>query len=245
LRRVRIPAAARPLKSHQIPKQPIAAPRRSVTLDKRAIRDGLATIGGCPGTGSMSRLQELLRRIREGDEAAAAEFFRTYEPHVRRVVRARLRIAGMRRVSDSSDLCQVVLASFLVGSAVGRYDIEDTEAMKKLLARIAANRVIDLARKPEFRKPAVPVVGPGADGVQPVARGSSPASQIALQELIQKANQLLTDSERPIADLRKEGLTWEEIGQRLGKSADAVRKSLDRAARRIMLALGMEGPNDG
>jgi RNA polymerase sigma factor (sigma-70 family) len=150
----------------------------------------------------------------------------------------------MRRVSDSSDLCQVVLASFLVGSAVGRYDIEETDAMKKLLARIAANRVIDLARKPEFRAPAVPVGGPGAEGVQAVARGPSPASQVALQELIRKADQLLTDSERPIADLRKEGLTWEEIGQRLGKSADAVRKSLDRAARRIMHALGMEGPND-
>jgi DNA-directed RNA polymerase specialized sigma24 family protein len=99
----------------------------------------------------MSRLRELVRRIREGDEEAAAEFFRTYEPHVRRVIRARLRIGGMRRVSDSSDLCQVVLASFLVGSAVGRYDVADTEAMKKLLARIAANRVIDLARKPEFQ----------------------------------------------------------------------------------------------
>jgi RNA polymerase sigma factor (sigma-70 family) len=192
----------------------------------------------------MSRLRELVRRIREGDEEAAAEFFRTYEPHVRRVIRARLRIGGMRRVSDSSDLCQVVLASFLVGSAVGRYDIADTDAMKKLLARIAANRVIDLVRKPEFRKPAVPVGGPGAEGVEAIAGGSSPASQLALHELIQKADQLLTESERPIAELRKEGLTWEEIGQRLGKSADAVRKMLERATRRIMLALELEGPND-
>jgi RNA polymerase sigma factor (sigma-70 family) len=155
-----------------------------------------------------------------------------------------MRIAGMRRVSDSSDLCQIVLASFLVGSAVGRYEVEDSEAMKKLLARIAANRVIDLARKPEFRKPAVSVGGTGGEGVEAIARQSSPASQLALRELIQKADQLLTEGERPIAELRKEGLTWEEIGQRLGKSADAVRKSLDRAARRIMLALGMEGPVD-
>ena len=141
----------------------------------------------------MSRLQELLRRIRAGDEAAVAEFIRTYEPHVRRVVRARLRIPGMRRVSDSSDLCQVVLASFLVGSAVGRYDVADTDGMKKLLARIAANRVIDLARKPEFRKPSVPVVGGGAEGVEVVARDSSPASQIAVHELIEKADQLRTE----------------------------------------------------
>jgi RNA polymerase sigma factor (sigma-70 family) len=192
----------------------------------------------------MSRLRELLRRIQAGDEEAAAEFCRTYEPHVRRVVRARLRIPGVRRVSDSSDLCQVVLASFLVGSAVGRYDIEDTEAMKKLLARIAANRVIDLVRKPEFRRPLVPIGGALGEGIEAVAHGSSPGSQIALRELIQKANGLLTETERPIAELRKDGLTWEEIGQRLGKKPDAVRKVLDRAARRIMLALGMERPTD-
>jgi RNA polymerase sigma factor (sigma-70 family) len=192
----------------------------------------------------MNRLQELLRRIQAGDDSAAAEFFRAYEPHVRRVVRARMRIPGMRRVSDSSDLCQVVLASLLVGSAVGRYNVEDTEAMKKLLARIAANRVIDLARKPEFRKPAVSVVGAGGTGVEAVAPESTPASQLALSELIKKADQLLTDVERPIAELRKEGLSWEAIGHRLGKSADAVRKSLDRAARRIMHTLGMEESND-
>jgi RNA polymerase sigma factor (sigma-70 family) len=191
----------------------------------------------------MSRLQELLRRIQAGDEAAVAEFLRLYEPHVRRVVRARLRIPGARRVSDSSDLCQVVLASVLVGSALGRYDVADTEAMKKLLARIAANRVIDLVRRPEFRRPVVPV-GDGSDGVEVVARTPGPTSQVALHELIQKADRLLTEGERPIAELRKEGLTWEEIGQRLGKSADAVRKSLDRATRRILLALGMGGPND-
>ena len=193
----------------------------------------------------MSRLQELLGRIRAGEEAAAEEFVRIYEPYVRRVVRARLRIPGMRRVSDSSDLCQVVLASFLVGSAVGRYDVADIDGMKKLLARIAANRVVDLARKPEFRKPVVPVGGDGAGGVEVIARGPGPASQVALHELIQHADRLLSESERPIAELRKEGLSWEEIGRRLGKSADAVRKSLDRAARRVMHALGMEGPNDG
>ncbi len=35
----------------------------------------------------MSRLQELLQLIRQGDELAASEFVHTYEPHIRRVVR--------------------------------------------------------------------------------------------------------------------------------------------------------------
>jgi RNA polymerase sigma factor (sigma-70 family) len=193
----------------------------------------------------MSRLQDLLRRIRAGDEEAAAEFFRTYEPHVWRVVRARLRARGMRRASDSSDLCQVVLASFLVGSAVGRYDVADTDGMKRLLARIANNRVIDLARRPEFRQPTLPIGGDETEGVDVAAPGPGPASQVALCELLQRADRLLTDGERPIAELRRDGLSWEEIGRRVGKGADAARKALDRAARRILLTLGMEGLDDG
>ncbi len=192
----------------------------------------------------MSRLEELLGRIRDRDQSAAEEFVRTYGPHVRRVVRARLRVARLRRVSDSSDLCQVVLASFLVRAAVGQYEIADSDEMKKLLARIAVNKVADLARKPEFLNPPLPVGGSEVGGIEPVEPGAGPASQLALSELIQKAEQLLTDTERPIAELRKEGLTWAEVGKRLNTSADAARKALDRAAKRIMLALGLEGPID-
>ncbi len=192
----------------------------------------------------MSRLKELLPLIRSGDEAAAAEFVQTYEPHVRRFVRARMRVARLRRVSDSSDLCQIVLASVLVRAAVGHYEVADSEEMKKLLAKIAANKVADLARKPEFRSPHVPVFGPGNDGVEPAASGAGPASQLALHELIQKADQLLSDRERPIAELRKEGLTWEEVGKRLNMSGEAVRKTLDRAVKRITLALGLEESTD-
>jgi RNA polymerase sigma factor (sigma-70 family) len=189
----------------------------------------------------MSSLQELLSRIAARDDAAAAEFFREYEPHVRRIIRARLRVPGARRVTDSSDLCQIVMAAFLVGSAVGRYAVEDSGALKRLLARIAANRAIDVARRPEIRNPAVPVRGPGAAGVEPVAPEPTPSSQLAISELIQKADGLLTDDERPIAELRREGLTWAEVGRRVGKSAEAARKTLDRASKRIMAALGMEG----
>jgi RNA polymerase sigma factor (sigma-70 family) len=194
----------------------------------------------------MSRIQEILRRIGAGEQAAAAEFFREYQPHVRKVIRARMRAAGVtsRRVSDSSDLCQAVLAGFLVQSAVGRYHLDDSEAVRKLLSKIAARRVIDLVRRPEFRRPVPDVAGVGAVGFEPAAYGLSPGSQVALHELIEKADRLLTGDERVIAGMRQDGMTWEEIGQQQGKSAEAVRKSLDRAARRILLALGMGGPDD-
>jgi RNA polymerase sigma-70 factor (ECF subfamily) len=192
----------------------------------------------------MSRLHELLRQVRAGDEAAAAEFYHTYEPHVRRIVRARMRVARLRRVSDSSDLCQAVLASFLVRAVVGQYEIADSDELKALLARIAANKVADLARKPEFHDPLVPVAGPGVEGIEPVAPGSGPASQLAWREILEKAQGLLTEGERCIAALRKEGLSWDQVAQRLGKSAGAARKTLERAMARILRQLGLEELND-
>ena len=63
---------------------------------------------------SMSRFQEILEQIRAGDATAAEEFVRTYEPYVRQVVRARLRVVRLRRIADSSDFCQAVMASFLI-----------------------------------------------------------------------------------------------------------------------------------
>ena len=55
---------------------------------------------------------DFLQRIRAGDEQAAAELVSRYESAVRVEVRMRLADSRLRRVFDSMDLCQSVLASF-------------------------------------------------------------------------------------------------------------------------------------
>ena len=59
-------------------------------------------------------LPALLDRIRAGDQGAATELVRRYEPALRRSVRLRLRDPRLRRVLDSSDVCQAVLLRFFV-----------------------------------------------------------------------------------------------------------------------------------
>ena len=108
----------------------------------------------------MRRFQVLLDEIRAGDGDAAEEFVRTYEPYVRQVVRARLRVL-LRRVADSSDFCQAVMASFLIRASVGEYDVADPVELKRLLGRMAINKVVDLVRKPEFRQPVLALSCPG------------------------------------------------------------------------------------
>src|SRR5262245_23788772 len=77
---------------------------------------------------------EFLRRIRAGDEAAAAEFVRLYEPLIRREVRMRLTDPAVYRLVGASDICQSVLLSFFTRAAAGQYDLRAPADLVRLLA---------------------------------------------------------------------------------------------------------------
>ena len=53
---------------------------------------------------------DLLRRVREGDQLAAADLVGRFEPELRRVVRVRLNDPRLTRLLDSADVCQSGLA---------------------------------------------------------------------------------------------------------------------------------------
>src|SRR5215470_11467705 len=90
---------------------------------------------------------DFLGRVRAGDEQAAAELVRRYESAVRIEVRMRLADSRLRRVFDSMDLCQSVLASFFVRVAAGQYELERPEQLVRLLVTIARNKVAFQARR--------------------------------------------------------------------------------------------------
>ncbi len=64
-----------------------------------------------------SDFRDLIRRVRAGDDGAATELVRRYEPAIRRAVRIRLADTRLARAFDSMDICQSVLGSFFVRSA--------------------------------------------------------------------------------------------------------------------------------
>jgi hypothetical protein len=57
---------------------------------------------------SDSEYLDFIKRVRGGDERAAEELVRRYEPEIRLEVRTwlRMRDARLRRVFDSMDICQ-------------------------------------------------------------------------------------------------------------------------------------------
>jgi RNA polymerase sigma-70 factor (ECF subfamily) len=179
-------------------------------------------------------------RVRTGDQAAAGELVRRYEPTIRRTIRVRLRDQRLGRLLDSMDICQSVLGSFFVRAALGQYELDEPEQLLKLLTRMARNKLANQvhhqrAGRRDYRR----VVGEIED--KPVAAaGSSPSELVAGQELLQEAGRRLSTEERQLLDLRREGLEWQEIARRLDGNADALRMRLGRAIDRVAQELGLE-----
>jgi RNA polymerase sigma-70 factor (ECF subfamily) len=181
----------------------------------------------------------LLERVRAGDQQAATELVRRYEPALRRIVRLRLRDRQLRRLLDSTDICQAVLMRFFVRVATGRYELETPQQLVKLLATLARNQVVNEAlRQQAAKRDCRRVVGAGAEW-EAIAPDSSPDEQAAAEEIVQKAHHLLGSDERHLLELRKEGWEWADIARLVGGTAEGLRKQLARAVARVAEGLGL------
>jgi RNA polymerase sigma-70 factor (ECF subfamily) len=189
--------------------------------------------------------QDLIRRVRAGDQAAATELVRRYEPAIRRAVRFRLADARLGAVLDSMDICQSVLASFFLRTAAGQFEIDQPEQLLKLLVSMARNKLASLARREtaERRDRRRTVFAPQA-AEHVAARGSGPGRQAAARELLREAYQRLTPEERQLAELRNQGLDWNTIASQLGGTAVGLRKKLSRALDRVTRQLRLDEEHD-
>ena len=184
---------------------------------------------------------ELIRRVRAGDQDAAAELVQRYEPTIRRAVRFRLTDARLGRVLDSMDICQSVFASFFVRTAAGQFDIDQPKQLMKLLVAIAHNKLAKQVQSQQRHRRDYRRVQDGkVDEGQFVADDGSPSQIVAGQELLLKADRLLSEDELKLRELRKEGLDWAAIAEQLGSSPEALRKKLARAMDRVAHELDLD-----
>jgi RNA polymerase sigma-70 factor (ECF subfamily) len=183
-----------------------------------------------------------IRRIRAGDGQAAAELVRRYEPLLRREVRLQLEDPRLRRVFDSMDVCQSVLASFFVRVGAGQYDLDEPGQLVKLLVKMVRNKLASAARHQhrQRRDQRRQVAGAAGELAQVAAGGPGPGEVVAGRELLDRFRQALTAEERELADLRGQGLGWTDVAARLGGSAPARRMQLARAVERVVRELGLD-----
>jgi RNA polymerase sigma factor (sigma-70 family) len=190
----------------------------------------------------------LIDRVRAGDEQAAAELVRHYEPAIRRAARVRLVDTRLNRLLDSMDICQSVMASFFVRAALGQFDLDTPDQLLRLLATMTRNKLVghvkgQAAARRDFRRL---TAAQGAhdgepDGIAQIAgQYPTPSRDVAARELLDEALRRLSPDERRILDFREQGGQWAQIATELGSSPEALRKRFVRAVDRVALELGLD-----
>lgn len=186
-------------------------------------------------------LQELISKALHGDQVASTELVAQLEPVILRAVRVHLAPHDpLRRLFDSTDICQSVLMRFLHKAGKGAFAFEDAGAVRALLQEMAADKFIDkrreaTTRRRDFRREELR----GWRVFEEPDAKAGPEEIAQRRELYFEVRRRMTAREQELADLWTAGHTFAEIaaqlsgedGARLGP--DAVRMILKRAFSRV------------
>jgi RNA polymerase sigma-70 factor (ECF subfamily) len=189
-------------------------------------------------------LQALLERLCQGDDQAAEQVFRTYEPYLRKVVRRQLP-ARLRAKFDSLDIVQSVWADVLDGFRGAGWRFEDADHLRAFLVKATRHRFIDRYRQHqralEHERPLAEGEGDGG----PVSPGPRPSEVAKADDLWDKLLALCPPEHHDILRLKRQGLEAPEIAARTGLHEDSVRRLLRQLARRLALQQPSPAPPPG
>lgn len=184
--------------------------------------------------------EDLLDHVRHGDEDAATELVRSYEPEVRRFVHYRLHTSRMRRFLDSLDICQSIFAKFFERIANSSFELHNPHQLKQLLITMANNKLLDhcrkqaTARRGAGKQAAIHAVDWIADTTD------DPRQVVEDQEFVDLLRSRLTAEEQQLLDHWMNGDDWDIIAAKTGDSPGALRKRFTRAIDRVAGGLGWE-----
>ncbi len=183
--------------------------------------------------------ERLIERVRGGDDQAAGDLVRLYEPEVRRFVHFRLTTPALRRFVDSLDICQSVLANFFVHLDKGDLQLDNPDQLRRLLITMARNKLHDHARKMKAARRDVRRLAAGEGHLEHVADPvAEPDQQIMNEELVVAVRSQLSEDELYLIDQRFAGRSWNDLADELNTGSDALRKRMTRAMDRAAAELG-------
>jgi len=180
----------------------------------------------------------LVELFREGDEDAAGEMFQRYVERLIAVARNRLS-AKMKRRIDAEDVVQSAFRSFFAHAQRGRYEIEETGDLWRLLVVITINK---LRQKVEYhtaakrgfnREQSQRQDTSFAFGYEAIDKGPSPDAELAVNEEIEQLTAGMDEIQRRIVELRLKGFGIEEIATEVGRSERTVRRLMDKVRDRL------------
>lgn len=174
-------------------------------------------------------LQEMLDRIREGDEQAAEVLFRRYEPFLRMIVRRRMS-PGLRAKLDSVDIVQSLWSDLIPGFRDNRWSFEEPAQFKAFLVRAVRNRLIDRVRqnrqalnRQRFEEPLE-----NTPEDEPL-----PGDFMQAEDTWRLLLTLCGEQHRQIVEMRRDGKSLDEIAEETGYHKSSIRRILYDLARRF------------
>ena len=183
---------------------------------------------------------ELIRRVGPATKRRARSWCALYEPAIRVAVRARLTDPRLRRLLDSTDVCQSVLGNFFGRATSGQFELKDPKQLIGLLVTMARNRITNhalqqqAARRDHRRGRTL-----ADEGDEPVDPSPGPGSAAEGRDLLEAVRGRMSAEERLIAEQWASGNGWDEIGAKIGARPDALRIRLGRAFDRVRREFGL------
>jgi len=176
---------------------------------------------------------QLLARVREGDDDAAAVIFRRFVDQLSAHAHRHLSLA-VRRRTDAEDVVQSVYRTFFRRAREGEFQLDHWGSLWGLLTRITVRKCAHAGRGKN--QPRETSLTPGAGETdsgqlnwEVLAREPSPSETAALNDVLDALLDPLRETHREIVKLTLEGYTQEEIGNRLGCSERTVRRVIAQA----------------
>lgn len=181
-----------------------------------------------------SQSNDLVARWRDGDQAAAAELFGRYADRLIALARSRLSAKVAGRV-DPEDVVQSAYRSFFAGTREGRYDLQRGGDVWRLLLSITLHKLYRQVQQHQTQKRAVDREHRLSDNPSLLdlhahmqANAPSLVEAVALADELEQAMRGMDSLHRDVLELRLQGYTLEEIGQRTDRTERTVRRVLDR-----------------
>ncbi len=182
----------------------------------------------------------LIEDARLGDDAAVATLLGRFEPEIRTMVRVRLpRI--LRNQLDSMDIVQAIWASVFAGKPdeIGRFT--DEGQFRGFLAGVARNKVYEEHRrrtrtkKYDLGREERLYVRKGERDIprEVIALDPTPSEEVQADDRLGQMLQGRTDADAKVIELRRQGLTFDEIAGQLGIGEKSVRRVIDSIRQRM------------
>jgi RNA polymerase sigma-70 factor (ECF subfamily) len=197
------------------------------------------------------KTQELVALAKDGDKTALNHLYKVYAERVRWMVRFRMS-KELRSKLESMDVVQDILIRALGG--LDNFTYTNEGDFVRWLSKIAENELRGSLKKLHADKRDIrreirygahgSANGNGIAGVLDPIEATTPSAILSKKEDLNKLeraiDQLKPEYRKIIILAKIEGLSYKDIGERLGKSADAVGMLLSRA----MVALTSVFEND-